>query len=334
MSSHRPVVSVVMPVYNVERFVAESIKSVLSQSFEDFELIIVDDGGSDASLAICERLADARTRIIRQPNRGLAGARNTGIAAARGEFIALIDSDDLWEREKLERHVTHLRASPEVGLSYAGAIMIDADSRDTGIRQRPLVGPAASRDVFCGRAVCNGSTPVFRAAVLTQIAFETAREPGRPCYFDESFRRSEDVECWVRIALTTQWCFEGLPGTLTRYRLNSNGLSADIIPQLATWDQVLEKVTSYAPAFAARHGAEARARELRYLARRCVQMRDRGLGHILALEMLRTYPRLAVAEPIKTFTTFAACLAMRLLPQNLFSACLHFAFFHAEPGTI
>ena len=77
-----------MPVYNVERFVVQAVRSVLNQTFTDFELIIVDDGGSDRSIALCQAMADHRTRFVRQANRGLAGARNTGIAAARGAFIA------------------------------------------------------------------------------------------------------------------------------------------------------------------------------------------------------------------------------------------------------
>ena len=89
-----PLISVVMPVFNVERYVAEAIGSVLAQSFADFELIIVDDGGKDRSMEICRSFGDPRIRIVSQANRGLAGARNSGILAARGEFVALLDSDD------------------------------------------------------------------------------------------------------------------------------------------------------------------------------------------------------------------------------------------------
>jgi hypothetical protein len=83
---NRPAVSAVMPVYNVERYVGEAVQSVLAQSFADFELLIVDDGGSDGSMAICRSFDDPRIRIVSQANRGLAGARNTGILAARGNL--------------------------------------------------------------------------------------------------------------------------------------------------------------------------------------------------------------------------------------------------------
>ena len=104
-----PRISVVMPVYNVEDYVGAAIESVLSQSFTDFELIIVDDGGTDDSIAICRGFTDPRICIISQANRGLAGARNTGIAAARGDYVALLDSDDRWHASKLMMHFIHLK---------------------------------------------------------------------------------------------------------------------------------------------------------------------------------------------------------------------------------
>ncbi len=315
--SSSPTVSVIMPVYNVERFVVQAICSVLDQTFGDSELIVVDDAGSDNSIALCEVLADHRTRIVRQANRGLAGARNTGIAAARGEFIALLDSDDAWTLTKLEQHVAHLHANPEVGVSYAGSILIDEDGHQIGIRQRPRVGPATARHVFCGQTVQNGSVPVFRRAALEDAAIRPTGTD-RVWYFDESLRRSEDVECWARIALTTKWRFEGLPGATTLYRVNNGGLSADVIRQLESWERVYEKISAYAPDFIARHGAEARARELRYLARRAFQIGDRGLVLRLAIDAVRAWPKLLIAEPRKTLTTLAACTLLRFLPDRPF----------------
>jgi len=315
--SPQPTVSVIMPVYNVERFVVQAVCSVLNQTFGDFELIVVDDAGSDNSIALCEVLADHRTRIVHQANRGLAGARNTGIAEARGEFIALLDSDDAWTLTKLEQHVAHLRANPEVGVSYAGSILIDEDGRPIGIRQQPRVGLATARHVFCGQTVQNGSVPVFRRAALEDAALSPAGTD-RVWYFDETLRRSEDVECWTRIALTTKWRFAGLPGATTLYRVNNGGLSADVIRQLESWERVYEKVEAYAPDFIARHGAEARARELRYLARRAFQIGDRGLVFRLAMDAIRAWPKLLLAEPRKTLTTLAACTLLRFLPDRPF----------------
>ena len=121
----RPTVSIVMPVWKSERYIAEAVKSVLGQTFEAFELLIVDDGSPDGSLDICRAFSDPRIRYLRQENRGLAAARNTGLRHARGEFIAFLDSDDIWEPEKLERHVAHLRSSPGVGVSFCYSVFVD-----------------------------------------------------------------------------------------------------------------------------------------------------------------------------------------------------------------
>lgn len=322
-----PTVSVVMPVYNVERFVAYAISSVLAQSFTDFELVIVDDGGSDGSMAICESFTDPRIRIIRQANRGLAGARNTGIHAARGEFVAFLDSDDAMSPVKLERHVAHLRTRPDVGVSYAGAELIDEENRLIGIAQRPRLGRVHAAQVFQGQVILNGSIPVFRRAALDDAAIAV---PGadRLWFFDERLRRSEDVEFWTRVALTTGWRFAGIPGLHTQYRVNRTGLSADVIRQLDSWEHVLELIEGYAPVFVERHGRAARARELRYLARRGFHLKDRGLAIQLAMQAVRTAPGLLLREPRKTMTTLAACLALRVLPDGALTRLLRLA----KPG--
>jgi glycosyltransferase involved in cell wall biosynthesis len=319
-----PTVSVVMPVYNVEKYVAAAIQSVLDQSFTDFELIIVDDGGSDGSMAICEAMADHRTRIIRQANRGLAGARNAGIVAATGEFVAFLDSDDLMTPDKLERHVTHLRARPRVGISYAGAELIDEAGAVIGIRQQPKLGRVEACDVFRGKVILNGSVPVFRRQVLDDASYPSP-DGTRRWYFDETLRRSEDVEFWTRVALTTTWPYMGIPGRYTQYRISGSGLSADVIRQLESWDQVCDRVAAYAPEFVARYGREARALELRYLARRCFQLKDRGLAIGMALQAVRAWPSMLVKEPRKTLVTLAACAVLRILPERQFARVMRAA---------
>ena len=324
MNTITPRVSVIMPVYHVEAYVGIAIQSVLNQSFTDFELIIVDDGGHDNSVAICRGFDDERIRIVSQKNRGVAGARNTGIAQARGAYIALLDSDDIWMPEKLAVHVAHLDAKPDVGASYAAAALIDEQGHFLRIRQQPKLGPVSAKDVFCGRAISNGSTPVFRMEMLAEAALNHDNE-GHVWYFEESLRRSEDVECWTRLALLNTLRFEALPGAYTCNRVNSASLSADVIRQLASWEEMCACIAQFAPGFIAMHQAEARARELRYLARRCVFMRDHALGLSLILEAVSISPQLLWREPIKTGTTLLACRALRALPQAGYTQLVRFA---------
>ena len=108
-----PLVSVILPVYNGERFVAEAVESVLAQTYTPLELIVIDDGSTDTSAEILARYPAAR--LIRQPNAGVAAARNRGIAESSGEILAFIDQDDRWRSDKLEHQIAYLEATPEAG---------------------------------------------------------------------------------------------------------------------------------------------------------------------------------------------------------------------------
>ena len=311
-----PIVSVIMPVYNTAKYVQGAIESVLAQTFTDFELLIIDDAGSDHSIELCRAYDDARIRIISQQNRGLAGARNTGIRNARGQFVALLDSDDLWEPKKLERHVAHLRRSPRIGVSFAASTLIDDDGRFLRISQRPKLKNIAPSDIFLRNPVGNGSAPVLRRAVFEDIAFvNPARE--ELDYFDDSLRQSEDIECWCRIALTTDWGFEGIRGAYTRYRINEGGLSANVVKQFDTWSRVRDRVAQLDPHFAAKWSPYAEAFQLRYLARRCVRMGEGPMAWSLMKDALRTCPNIIVREPAKTLTSLVAACVLRFLPRSL-----------------
>src|ERR1044071_7783966 len=110
----QPLVSVIMPAYNAERYIAASVRSVLAQTYQNWELIIVDDGSTDGTAAVAKSFAEAdgRVRYVYQPNGRLGNARNTGIRHARGPLIAFLDSDDLWMERKLE---LQLKAMEEAG---------------------------------------------------------------------------------------------------------------------------------------------------------------------------------------------------------------------------
>jgi glycosyltransferase involved in cell wall biosynthesis len=308
-----PRVSVVMPVYNVETYVAEAVQSVLNQTFEDFELLIVDDGGSDRSFAICEAFADPRISIIQQRNRGLAGARNTGIAQARGDYVALLDSDDRWDPNKLALHLIHLDANPNVGVSYCSSRFIDQRGNPLRQMQSPKLSGVTVEDILCRNPVGNGSAAVIRKSVLDAAAFTHPSDCLRLCYFDEAFRQSEDIELWIRLALTLDCKFEGIAPALTEYRIVAAGLSANIIRQFESWQKMIEKTEGYAGDFIARHGQIARAFQLRYLARRAIQMGDGSFAVSLLRQSVAAAPVVLWREPKKTLTTLLAAWAIRLL---------------------
>lgn len=316
-----PTVSVIVPAYNATGSIGETLRSVLAQTYSVFEVVVVDDGSTDDPAALCDALNDSRIRVVRQSNRGLAGARNTGIRHARGRFLAFLDADDLWLPEKLAQHVEHLEAKPDVGVSFAPSYFIDAEGQPLGYRQKPRLRGLDMFHILCRNPVGNGSAAVVRREVMDDIAFhhDFGNERGVDCcWFDEQFRQSEDVECWVRIAATTDWNFEGLEQPLTLYRVHGGGLSADIEEQYRTWGMFLDKVSDYAPEVVARWGCTARAFQLLYLGRRAVRHRDGRQAMRLVARALRTDWRSLLYEPARVASTAAAAGLLTVLPRPLY----------------
>ncbi len=312
-------VSVIMPVYHVEAYVAEAIRSVLDQTFGDFELLIIDDGGTDRSVEICKCFDDPRLQLIHQANRGLAGARNTGIAAAKGRYIAFLDSDDRWLPEKLALHVIHLDNNPDIGVSFSPSRFIDLNGQPMRLTQTPKLDGITPAEIFCRNPVGNGSAPVIRRAALDAVAFPHPLEPERICYFDESLRQSEDIEMWLRLALVGDVGFGGIPPALTEYRVGGGGLSSQVVRQYQSWESVVARLSAYAPAFTLKYVKRARAYQLRYLARRAVQLGDYGMALALLREGLASSLHPLTQEPAKTLVTLGAALTGRVLGTERFA---------------
>ena len=191
-------VSVIIPIYRVEKYIAATVESVLAQTYKNFELLIVDDGSPDKSVEICQQFTDSRIRIIRQENRGVAAARNTGIRHAKGDYLAFLDADDIWLPEKLEKHVEHLNNSPTVGVSFCRSAFIDQAGKRLGIYQITKLQEITPLDILCRTPVGNGSVPVIRRQTLEDIAFvDNLYGTAEKFYFDDDrlLHPSEDVEC-------------------------------------------------------------------------------------------------------------------------------------------
>ena len=312
-------VSVIIPMYNVQAYISGAIRSVIEQSYQDFEVIVVNDGSTDGSSQRRQQFKDPRIREIRQANRGLAGARNTGIRHARGRYLAFLDADDLWEPEKLALHVEHLESSPLVGVSYCPSHLMDDVGRPMGLTQNPKLTQVSAEDVLCRNPVGNGSAAVVRRAVFDDIGFrDNLHGFEELIYFDETFRQSEDIECWIRIAATTDWQFEGISQPLTWYRANAGGLSANLEAQYESWNRAISKASVYAPALIESAGNRARAYQLRYLARRAVHSRNAELAVNLSHRALRTDLRILYLEPCRTLVTLGCAWLQRLLPRSFY----------------
>ncbi|NJM65525.1 MAG: glycosyltransferase family 2 protein [Acaryochloris sp. RU_4_1] len=314
-----PTVSVIIPVYNSERTVAATMDSVLAQTFTDFEILVIDDGGCDRSIEICQSYSDSRIRIIHQQNRGLAGARNTGIRHAQGQYLAFLDSDDLWQPEKLAKHIEHFQRHPDIGVSFCRSSFIDEQGQPLGIYQMPKLTDITPGYLFCRNPISNGSAVVIRREVLEDIKFQASLY-GDPedFYFDDSFRQSEDIECWLRIALKSNWKIAGIPDALTLYRVNMGGLSANILKQYEAWERIITKTQAEHPDFVHQWADKARAYQLRYLARRAASQRSPTIATQLLHKALATDWTILREEPRRTLLTIGAVYFLRLLPPAIY----------------
>jgi glycosyltransferase involved in cell wall biosynthesis len=312
-------VSVIIPVYAVEKYVADAVQSVLEQTYENTEVILVDDGTPDASIEICKQFTDPRVKIIYQNNRGASAARNNGIRCAQGDYIAFLDADDTWVPEKLAKHIHHLESSPNVGISFSYCAFVDEFGKPLGLynaTEYKIITPGA---ILCRNPIVSPSCLVTRREVLEEIKFQKERNGiVEDCYFDESLRQSEDAECWFRICVRTNWKLEAIPEILATYRLHSVGNSANLLNTLESWDQFIDKARIYAPEIVAEWENPAMAYTLRYLARKAVTMNDGSMAINLSYRALMTHWRILLEEPRRTFITLAAAHALWFLPQPLY----------------
>lgn len=207
-SNVEPKVSVIIPVYNSEKFVEETIKSVLNQSYESFEIIIVDDGSADRSAEIIRTFDDPRITYVYQENQGRSKARNRGISLAKGKYIAFLDSDDVWLSRHLEIEVEILKSIPEACAVYSNVWYIGEDGkplfRDSSWEPRKYSGTPLRNLVE--RNFIQFSSSIVKKQLLMEIGlFNLEMEP------------CEDWDLWLRI-VRRGYKIQHVNKVLTKYR--------------------------------------------------------------------------------------------------------------------
>src|SRR5262245_5699214 len=207
LRSAAPRLTVLLPVHDAERFLAEAIESVLAQSFRDFELLAIDDGSRDASTEILGGFArrDRRLRVVNRPHQGLIATLNDGLALARGELIARMDADDVMLPQRLARQVEALDREPDL-LCIGGAYqVIDERGRRINAIRRPCDFESILEALLSGSsAVCHAAAAYRRSAVLAAGGY------------DPSSQLAEDYHLWIRLA--EKGCLANLPEEVLQVR--------------------------------------------------------------------------------------------------------------------
>jgi glycosyltransferase involved in cell wall biosynthesis len=203
--SYSPLVSVIVPSYNTAKYVPDAVRSILSQSYQNLEVHVVDDGSKDNTREVMQQFAaDPRVIYHYQENRGESGARNTGIRAAKGELIALLDADDLWMPRKLELQVPCFAAHPKVGVVYTNTVHVDANNQEIATYRTARHNGRITEKLF-GENFVTGATSMFR----------------RECFdgelYDESLKTCADYDISLRLSVKYEFFY--LDEITYRYRI-------------------------------------------------------------------------------------------------------------------
>lgn len=220
-------VSIVMPNYNSEKYVEATLKSVLAQTYQNWELLFVDDCSSDASLALVRAFADERIRIFSmEKNGGAARARNKAIEEARGKWIAFLDSDDLWVPEKLEKQIAYMQNN-DISFSYTDYEVIDENNAIISMF-RPRLDICRYEDILKHNHI-GCLTVIYNADKLGKVFMPT-----------DAIKR-EDMACWLRILKTGEQA-HCLHECLAQYKVHANSVSSNKWQMMKYQWQVYRKV--------------------------------------------------------------------------------------------
>lgn len=241
-------ISVILPAYNGEATIAETLRSVLAQTHGHLEVLVIDDGSSDRTAEIVEGFDDPRVTLHRFANAGAPANRNRGVRLATGTYLSLIDADDLWSPDKLEKQLAALRQTPEAGVAYSFTVYIDEAGRFLSQGYRVPHSGDVLRPIFVRFFLQNGSNALLRRRVFDQIGG-----------FDESFEVCDDYEFYLRAA--EHFPFVLVPEDHVFYRVSRGSLSSQPLKMRQAGHRVI-------------HGAVQRNPELRPLLREAIAVTD------------------------------------------------------------
>jgi glycosyltransferase involved in cell wall biosynthesis len=229
-----PLISVIIPVYNGEKTIRETIASILNQTFQDLELIVINDGSQDATLEIVEQISDTRLKVFSYSNAGQATSRNRGISHACGEYISFIDADDLWTPDKLEAQLKALQANPQAAVAYSWTDYIDESSQPLQRGSYMSVNGNVYANLLLIDFIGSGSNPLIRQQALTEVGG-----------FNELMTPSEDRDLWLRLA--ARYHFIAVPSPQVLYRQSINSASTNVLRMEQSSLRVIEQAFTQAP---------------------------------------------------------------------------------------
>ena len=222
-------ISMIMPVYNSERYVSIAIESILTQTFQDFEFIIVNDGSTDSSLEVIQRfqVKDSRIRILDLPHQGITKSLNSAIRIAQGKYIARMDADDISMPERLEKQYHYMEAHPEIAVCGSGALIIDEDGDVIRKDRVVCTHENIEKRHLSGKCSLKHSSVIIRASILRKVNG-----------YNEELPYAQDFDLWFRIGEIGK--LVNLPNALIKFRRNPNSVS--YLKKREQWESVCKAI--------------------------------------------------------------------------------------------
>ena len=302
-----PLISVIIPVFNGEKTIKETIESVLNQTWSDLEIIVINDGSNDSTLGILNRLQDPRLKIFSYSNAGLAASRNRGIFLAIGKYISFIDADDVWTLDKLEAQLNALKVNPQAAVAYSWTNWID----ESGQFLRPGGHIIANGNVYEQLLkrdfIESGSNVLIRTEALTEVGS-----------FDESVKAVEDWDMWLRLAACYEFVCVPLPQIL--YRISPNSMSTDVLQMERSSLGVIEKALANAPQDLKIKKREIIGERYKYLTLKAIEgnlERRKGLAAVrFFLQAISNDPTWIKRTRLMSIVLFKIAIATIISPQQ------------------
>ncbi len=210
-----PEISIIIPAYNAEKTIGETVDSVQNQTLSDWELIIINDGSTDNTLSILNPIKDSRIKIFSYPNAGVAVARNRGISKARGNYIAFLDADDLWTPDKLELQLAALQKNPAAGVAYSWNYYQYENPADSYADTFQTFEGNVYPDLLIKNFLQNGSNPLIKKEAIASVGL-----------FDPTIKSCEDWDYYLRLAVNCPFVL--VPKIQIIYRQSSDSVSSNI----------------------------------------------------------------------------------------------------------
>jgi glycosyltransferase involved in cell wall biosynthesis len=232
-----PLVSVIVPAYNAERTISKTLHSVVSQSYNNIEIIVVDDGSEDNTASVVRSFSrrDSRIQLFHQPNLGVARARNLGIENSSGELIATIDADDIWLQQFIEKLVFCMKeAGPSVGLAYTWSLDIDEEDRFTGEFRASRIEGEAYATLLTHNFIGNASASLIRRACLEKVGNYDAG------FVQANAQGCEDWDLYLRIARC--YLVRVVPEFLVGYRRAKDSMSTQYKKMARSHNYMLNRI--------------------------------------------------------------------------------------------